>query len=582
MFGTDMTIGADTALHRITEAVDAIHSTAASHQRTFVIEVMGRNCGYLALMTALATGANWVLIPEHPPEAEDWEEAMCDSLRAGREIGRRQNIVVLAEGAQDRNGKPITAQYVRDVLEDRLGEDTRITILGHVQRGGSPSAFDRYMSTQLGAAAVDELLRLRPDQEAKLVGLREHEIVSSPLMSCIEKTHAVASHIGRQDYDRAMEMRGGNFADSVATFNTLTRAQPRERDSGEPLRFMILHAGGPAPGMNTAARVAVRIAADRGHTTLAALKGFEGLRDGRVEELDWMSVSGWVAKGGAELGTSRWKPDRDDYERLAFTLESSRVDGLLVIGGFTAYEVAHGLHQAADEHPAFDIPIVCLPATINNDVPGSELSIGSDTALNAIVADVDKIKQSAVASRRCFVVEVMGNECGYLALLSGLSTGAERVYLPEEGITLDSLRQDIEHLSEGFRRGKRLGLVIRGEHADPTYTTAFVHALYDKEGGDLYDVRDAVLGHVQQGGSPSPFDRIQATRLATRCVEFLEEQAGRRTPASAFIGLQKGKVAFTDLGRFWELVEDDARRPREQRWMAMRDLARVMSAFPAE
>jgi 6-phosphofructokinase 1 len=116
MFGTDMTIGADSALHRITEALDALHSTASSHQRTFVVEVMGRHCGYLALMASLATGANWVLIPEHPPDTDDWADVMCAALRAGRGIGRRQNVVMVAEGAQDRQGRPITADDVKRIL----------------------------------------------------------------------------------------------------------------------------------------------------------------------------------------------------------------------------------------------------------------------------------------------------------------------------------------------------------------------------------------------------------------------------------------------------------------------------------
>ena len=143
MFGTDMTIGADTALHRITEAIDAISSTAASHQRTFVVKVMGRNCGYLALMSALATGADWVLIPESPPDVDNWDEKLCQVLRNGREMGRRDSVVIVAEGAQDRYGNPISSHYVKQVIEERLGEDTRVTILGHVQRGGSPSAWRR-------------------------------------------------------------------------------------------------------------------------------------------------------------------------------------------------------------------------------------------------------------------------------------------------------------------------------------------------------------------------------------------------------------------------------------------------------
>ena len=163
MFGTDMTIGTDTALHRITEAVDAIMSTAASHQRTFVVKVMGRNCGYLALMGALATGADWVLIPEAPPDIDNWEEVMCERLKAGRQAGRRDSIVMLAEGAQDRYGNYIGSSHIQKVLEDRLGEDVRVTILGHVQRGGSPSAFDRNLGTLMGYAAVKTMLQATPE-----------------------------------------------------------------------------------------------------------------------------------------------------------------------------------------------------------------------------------------------------------------------------------------------------------------------------------------------------------------------------------------------------------------------------------
>ena len=295
MFGTDMTIGADTALHRITEAIDAIHSTASSHQRSFIIEVMGRNCGYLALMSAVAAGANWVLIPENPPDTDDWEESMCRALTAGRSIGRRQNLVIVAEGARDLHGNPITARHVKRVLEERLGEDTRVTSLGHVQRGGAPSAFDRYLSTVLGYAAVQHVIT-PSGMDAQLVGIREHQIINSPLMDCVDRTRAVADVIADCDYDRAMEMRGGSFRESFRLIRTMVRAQPHPPAPGQRrLRFAVLHGGGPAPGMNTAVRVAVRIGIDHGHTMLAVRNGFRGLADGNVEEMDWMSVSGWVS-----------------------------------------------------------------------------------------------------------------------------------------------------------------------------------------------------------------------------------------------------------------------------------------------
>jgi 6-phosphofructokinase 1 len=576
MFGTDMTIGADTALHRITEALDALRSTAASHQRAFVVEVMGRHCGYLALMASFATGANWVFIPERPPETDDWAQLMCATMREGRASGRRQNLVIVAEGAQDRDGKPITANDIKRLLEEELGEDTRVTILGHVQRGGAPSAFDRYLGTMLGHAAVEQLLKDAPGAPAQLIGIRENDVISSPLMENITQTQAVAERIKARDYDAAMDLRGGSFRESFGIQRTLLRAAPHAPE-GTRWRLAVLHGGGPAPGMNTAVRVAVRLGLDRGHTMLAVNNGFRGLRDGDIDEMNWMSVSGWVSHGGAEIGTNRYVPDDTAVTRIAEQIAMHRIDGLLVIGGWAAYQAAHVLHLARTIYAALDIPIVCLPASINNDLPGSEVSIGSDTALNSIMTDVDKIKQSAVASRRCFVVEVMGHDCGYLALMSGMATGAERVYLPEEGITLDDLTRDVRLLTEGFQTGKRLGLVIRSEQADPVYTTAFIHALFEKEGGDVFDVREAILGHIQEGGDPSPFDRIQATRLTARCMEFLGTQLDSGSRMSAMIGLLSGRVRFTNLTSYPHLIQHDAQRPVEQRWMSRRPVARIMT-----
>ena len=572
MFGTDMTIGADTALHRITEAVDALQSTASSHQRTFVVEVMGRNCGYLALMGSLATGANFVLIPESPP-GPDWETAMCDVLHSGRGIGRRANIVLVAEGVRDINGQPVTAAHVRAVLEERLGEDARVTILGHVQRGGSPSAFDRYLGTVLGYAAVHRLLG-SPDGEPQLVGIQGHHVTYSPLTECVARTRSIASLIANQNFDAAMAMRGGSFTDSYRLLRTIVQALPRHLEPGQrALRLAVLHGGDPAPGMNAAVRVALRVAMDRGHTVLAVADGFRGLLAGRIEPLDWMSVSGWVSRPGAELGTNRFVPCADDLSDIAAQLEAHRVDGLLVIGGWTGYL---GAHRLSDR---LVIPVVCVPASINNDLPASDLSIGADTALNSIVTDVDKIKQSAVASHRCFVVEVMGERCGFLALMGGMATGAERVYLPEEGITLERLSEDLDALRAGFAHGKRLGLVIRGEGADALYTTSFIVSLFNHESNGLFDVRGAILGHVQDGGQPSPFDRIQATRLTAAAVDHLIAQAGSDDPASAIVGMREGRIEFTPLQVVSDLVDDSVQHPPASGWwMALRPLADILAA----
>jgi len=576
--GTDMTIGTDSALHRITEAVDAITSTAASHQRTFVVKVMGRNCGYLALMGALACGADWVLIPEAPPDVENWQDVLVERLRAGRKAGRRDSIVILAEGARDRNGNYIGSSDVQRLLEEKLEEEVRVTVLGHVQRGGRPSAFDRNLSTLMGYEAVNTILSAKPEDEPVVIGIRNNRMTRLPLMESVRKTQAVAEAINAKDYERAMSLRSSSFKDAFNTFKTMVRALPHPIDPAKKrFRIAVLNAGAPAPGMNTAGRAAIRLGLDMGHIMLGVRNGFEGLIDGDMEEMNWMSVSGWASRGGSMLGTTRHVPKGRDLYAIARAIEDHRIDALLIIGGWTAYEAAYGMLKERPNFPSFNIPMICLPASINNNLPGSEFSIGADTALNSIVDAVDKIKQSAVATRRCFVVEVMGHYCGYLALMGGMATGAERVYLHEEGVKLRDLQVDVEKLLSGFQSGKRLGLMIRNEYANPVYTTEFMCALFEEEGRDVFDVRPAILGHLQQGGDPSPFDRVQATRLARMCLEYLIEQCNKKEYNSAFIGMEKGQIHFHDMRDFDRMIDAEHQRPKEQWWLELKSIATLLA-----
>ncbi len=577
-YGTDMTIGADSALHRITEAVDAITSTAASHQRTFVVKVMGRNCGYLAVMGALATGADWVLIPESPPDVDNWEQVMCERLKAGRKAGRRDSIVIMAEGACDRHGNYIGSTDVQKALEEALGEEVRVTVLGHVQRGGRPSAFDRNLGTLTGYNAVEAILNAKADTEPMVIGMKGNRIVSTPLMDCVQQTHAVAEAIAQKDFEKAIDLRTSSFKEAFRTLRTFVRALPHPPDPGQKrLRLGVLNSGAPAPGMNTATRAAVRLGLDKGHRIFGIHNGFEGLAEGEVEELNWMSVNGWASLGGSELGTSRRIPKGADLYAIARNIEKYELQGLLVIGGWSAYEAVYKLMQERPNFPSFNIPIVCLPATINNNLPGSELAIGADTALNNIVEAVDKIKQSAFATGRCFVVEVMGHYCGYLALTGGLATGAERVYLHEEGVTLADLQKDVASLKKGYSTGKRLGLLIRNEYANPVYTTAFMAALFEEEGGELFDVRQAILGHLQQGGDPSPFDRIQATRLANRCINYLIEKSEKNDASCAFIGLVAGNLQFHMIEDLYRMSDAEHQLSKEQWWLEMVPIAKLLA-----
>jgi len=519
-----------------------------------------------------------VLIPEAPPAGDSWTEILPRRLRAGREAGRRDSIVIIAEGAIDSDGRPITADSVKQVLEERMEEEVRITILGHVQRGGAPSAYDRLMGTLLGHAAVHEVMAAGSESTPQLVGVRHNRITRRPLTDCVEATMNIAEAINNNDSNEALRLRGGSFSDNIDTLQTLLRSLPNPPKPGQRrLRLAVLSSGGPAPGMNTATRAAVRLALDEGHQVLGIRHGFRGLIDGDIEELGWMSVRGWTTAGGCELGTNRTIPRGKDFYAIARNIEDLSIDGILMIGGWSGYDASLRLARKREAFPAFEIPIICLPATINNNLPGSELSVGADTALNAIVEAVDKIKQSAVASRRCFVVEVMGRYCGFLALMAGIASGAERVYLNEEGVTIADLQKDVEDLIGGFSSGKRLGLMIRNEEASACYTTQFMVSLFEEEGGDHFDVRQAILGHLQQGGNPSPFDRILATRLAKRCVERLIDEAEAGTHAALAIGLSDGNVEFSELETLRRQVDSKHQRPKSQWWMDLQTIARVLA-----
>ena len=584
LVGTDMTVGTDSALHRIIEAIDAISSTAASHQRTFIVEVMGRRCGYLALMAAMAGGCDYAFIPELPP-ADGWEDELSEKLRNGREAGRRDSIIIVAEGAQDRRGEPITASQVQAILQDKLGEDVRITSLGHVQRGGTPSAYDRWMSTILGYTAALEMIHSSDDDEPCIIGTSRNRIVRLPLVDAISNTRAVKGYLASGDYESAVASRGHSFSSMIGIFDTLsqpmkiTTPEPtatgddvRPNVAGEAPRVAIVHAGGLAPGMDAAARAAVRLGLDRGFTMLGIEGGFPGLLNGTVRELSWGDVDSWAGTGGAHLGTHRSVPTLDQFYTLGREIERHNINALLVIGGFNGYETAARLRDEKDRYPAFNIPIVCVPASIDNNLPGSELSIGVDTALNNNAEVLDRIKQSAEANRRCFVAEAMGRKCGYLTVLSGIVAGAERVYTSEKGITLATLARDSESINSAFASGRDLYLIVANEQASKHYSTDMLVHIFEAESHGLYDVRPAVLGHMQQGGKPSAFDRTFAIRLADAAITEIAKQFDSGRTHGMFVGMTEGKVLAQRLKHMDDLMDVRNRLPYDPWWHGLEEI----------
>jgi 6-phosphofructokinase 1 len=372
-------------------------------------------------------------------------------------------------------------------------------------------------------------------------------------------------------------MRGDSYTETMHVFRSLSRALPSSQTGRRDTRIAVLHVGGLAPGMNAVAGAAVRLGLERGYTMLGINGSFGGLMDGDVRELQWGDVEGWSGRGGAELGISRNVPTVKDLYAISRGLEEQRVSGLLIIGGWDAFQAAHTLDSERERYPAFQIPTICLPATIDNNIPGSELSVGADSALNLIVDAIDRLREAGTATRRCFVVEVMGGFCGYLALLGGLSGGAVRVYLHEEGITVRELADDVERMVASFQVGQRLFLTVMNERASPMYTSEFLSRLFEQESQGLFDARQVVLGQTQQGGSPSPYDRILATRLAAHSIDWLGFQIDSATTGGAVIGMHEGRIRVLPLRDTAELADWEHRRPVHQWWMRLRPMIDVLA-----
>ncbi|MBN3289864.1 PFKAM protein, partial [Polypterus senegalus] len=584
--GTDMTIGTDSALHRIMEVVDAITTTAQSHQRTFVLEVMGRHCGYLALVTALACGADWVFIPEMPPE-DNWEVHLCRRLLDTRERGSRLNVIIVAEGAIDKSGKPITSDMVKDLVVKKLGYDTRVTILGHVQRGGTPSAFDRILASRMGVEAVMALLEATPDTPACVVSLSGNQAVRLPLMECVQVTKDVTKAMADGRFEEAIKLRGRSFENNWSTYKMLAHVHPPEGKS--PFNIGIMNVGAPCAGMNAAVRSAVRIGIIQGHHMFAIHDGFEGLAKGQIEPINWTGVGGWTGKGGSNLGTKRTLPGKY-FEEISENISKHNIHALVVIGGFESFTGGLEMVTAREKYEELCIPIVVIPATVSNNIPGSDFSIGADTALNTITMTCDRIKQSAAGTkRRVFIIETMGGFCGYLATMAGLAAGADAAYIFEDPFTIHDLELNVEHLVQKMKTTVKRGLILRNEKSNMNYTTDFIFNLYSEEGKGIFDCRKNVLGHMQQGGTPTPFDRNFGTKMGAKAVLWLSDKLkecyrhGRifaNTPESACVlGMRKRHLVFQPLQELKAQTDFEHRIPNDQWWLKLRPILKILAKY---
>lgn len=320
-------------------------------------------------------------------------------------------------------------------------------------------------------------------------------------------------------------------------------------------RIAVLTSGGDAPGMNAAIRAVVRCAVDLGWEAYGVRHGYEGLVNGLMSPMGARDVSGIIQLGGTVLGSARCPEFKTEAGRLKAlrALNQNRVDALVVIGGNGSQTGAYALY-------AMGFPVMGVASTIDNDLYGSEMTIGVDTALNIALEAIDRLKVTASSHQRAFLVEVMGRNCGYIALVAGIAGGAEYVVIPEVETDPEALAKE---LRAAYERGKSHAMVVVAEGAKYN-AEALAHYFQQHRERLGFDLRATILGHVQRGGAPDAFDRFLATRLGAAAVEHMANGE-----SGMLVGQIKGEIAATPLA-------DVATKKRELD-LRLLELARVLA-----
>ncbi|MDZ5472490.1 6-phosphofructokinase [Bacillus sp. 31A1R] len=294
-------------------------------------------------------------------------------------------------------------------------------------------------------------------------------------------------------------------------------------------RIGVLTSGGDSPGMNAAVRAVVRKAIYHNVEVYGVYGGYSGLMTGNIKKLELGSVGDIIHRGGTMLYSARSEEfkTKEGQQRGIEQLNKHGIEGLVVIGGDGSYRGAKALTEQG-------FPCVGVPGTIDNDIPGTEFTIGFDTALNTVIDAIDKIRDTATSHERTFVIEVMGRDAGDIALWAGLAGGAETILIPEENYDMNQIA---ERLKKGHERGKKHSIIIVAEGV--CSGVEFGKQLKEMTN---FDTRVSVLGHMQRGGSPTAADRVLASRLGARAVELLIEGKGGRA-----VGIERNELVDYDI-----------------------------------
>lgn len=687
---TDTMIGSDTALHRVIECFDSLSFTMDSHRRAFVIEVMGRHCGFIALMSGFAVNADFVLLPESTNAS--WRDKVIGCIRKVRKDGKNGIAVILAEGATDPMGKKINAEDVKDLIVKETGIDSRVLKLGHIQRGGAPSARDRILSVLSGMEAVSNLLygvetavsicsqnnMLRRVGMKELIeecervkGLDEKGNVEGSRGSFFRMAHSLLEELrayGKKDIDENIGCNRVHMNNTVIRTDQKpdlknSRGRADVKTSGVastktgakiiPNKILVLHHGRRVPGMNVALNTIVEYCHQMNQQLFCSENGFEGLLNDKLIRPSKYEFLSMIHDGGSVIGCSF---GGEDAHRIVDKLVYHGIRNVVMMGGveclWVIERIRNVVEKAIEELEATintaeteanktsnnkneqketsktnektadtredakndgeaatrahrlrilkGFRVILIPFSQENNIPGTEMSIGTDTALNSITHSVDRVRLSATSTRKqVFLVEVSGTT-GYLSLMGGIASNAFECFIPERAESIDFLSKVCKKIRKRYAMNDKQGIVVmRCSQSFNRMSSASLCTLMRSDNG-CYDgchdssqainhpsmrnannahntscamhkgfaVNFVVLGEIQAGSNPSPTDRIMSAVLGMRAIKFLMGMDEENVDVKyGVIGLEGQLIIVTEIEKSINEYKDLRRMPRGNEWL---------------
>lgn len=526
---TDMSIGVDTTLNTIVECIDKLRDTATSHKRVSIIEVMGRMRGYLAVMSGLATGADHIFIREQPVSREELFSLLA-ALQDSFDHGQQAGIIIRSEGAV------FSTAFIKETIATLLEpkREVRETILGHLQRGGYPTAFERVLAMRMGIKAV-ELLK-GDCTEPLFVGIRGNCLTPSPVSDMLEKKSIPA-------------FRDTLSFNARASFELAAQLEKPPAASRAEKNIAILTDGNNVSGMNMAVRAVARLAINGGMGVTGIKGGFYGLlQDGpKTLALEWgmLEMKSILRRPGSLLGVSHegaMEESPQIMQQIAGRLEQLGIDGLITVGNLRTYRMANSLAQLSG------LPIVGIPADANCNLPGTNWVIGMDSALNDLTRGIDRAADSAHVQNKIYIIHLKWHYCYCLVHLAALAGGADQLIIDYRGSDGDDpsffraqVAEKIQGLQQLLARGKKGATVVFFPRNPDTAASALacIHSTIAEAGIALKPT--VIPLETSYGGSiPTAFDRVLAKRFGAHAFTVLQDVLATRNGSFHIVGI-KGK-----------------------------------------